>query len=632
MKKLIFTLLFIIIGFIGFSQPANDDPCNATHVEPLPDCVNTLGSNLNATASTGVPAPGCANYLGGDVWFSVVVPASGNLTFSSSGVNGSGVTDNGIAIYSGTCNSLNLISCNDDSGPGLFGQISNNSLTPGDTIWMRVWEYGNNSFGLFNICIVDNNLLTPPPNDDPCNAINLPIDAAGACTSTVGYNTNATASAGVPAPGCANYNGGDVWYSITVPASGSANFSTFEANGFTDGGLAIYSGTCGALTLISCNDDSGPGLFGEISSTTLTPGATIWIRVWEYGNNSFGTFNICVSEPDACGNTGPTVGTNDYCNTPATLTSGGTSFSANTSTVFTQDLPGNLGSAGVFCGSIENNSWYQFTAGATTETFPITSVTGCTQGIQAEAYSITYDSKGCCNVFSSVSNCYSPANTSTGTVTATGLTIGNQYMLMIDGYNGNGCDFTISGWDGINILPVELTHFTGFTNENENLLTWTTASESNNDYFYIEKSMDGINYKKIGEVQGSGNSSVRIDYEFSDSEINNSIVYYRLTQVDFDGTKEKVGELTMTRELNNVSAYPNPSKGELSFTFNTSKPGIYNVEFIDINGKTVIENITIENSNTVKSIVFSELNKGLYFVRITDSKSNVIETIKVIKE
>jgi len=500
-----------------------------------------------------------------------------------------------------------------------------------DFPFLLSFEYGNNSFGDFNICVTEP--LPPPPsppaNDDPCNATAINVGNA-VCTNTSGYNTNATASAGVPAPGCANYSGGDVWFSITVPASGNVTITTSELTGFTDGGLATYSGTCGALTLLSCNDDSGPGLFGEIVHTGLTAGATIWLRVWEYGNNSFGDFNICAYEPDLCGEVGATLGTNDFCSTPATLTGGSGTFSANTAATFTQDLPGNVSS--VFCGSIENNSWYQFTASSTSESFPITDVSGCTSGIQAEVYDVTYDGNGCCTAFTSMSNCYNPGNTTLGTVTATPLVVGNDYMLMIDGFGGANCDFTISGWTGINILPVELTQFLGYANENENLLTWTTASESNNDYFYIEKSIDGVNYKKIGEVQGSGNSSVRIDYEFSDSEINNSIVYYRLTQVDYDGTKELVGTLVMTRELKSVTAYPNPATTELNLTFNNEKSGIFNIDFIDINGKFVSETIQISNNNTVKSQIFNQLDSGIYFVKISDKNSNVIEIIKVVKK
>jgi hypothetical protein len=608
--------------------PANDDPCNAIGIGVGTSCVNTTGTNLNATASAGVPAPGCANYTGGDIWYSVTVPSSGEITVTTSSAGG--FTDGGVATYSGTCASLNLLSCNDDGGPGLFSEIVSTGLTPGATIWIRVWEYGNNNFGDFNICVVDPNPVAGGFNDDPCTATSLTIGSA--CTNVTGTNVGATASAGVPAPGCASYSGGDVWYTATVPASGNVTFSTSTAGGFTDGGMATYSGTCGSLTLLNCNDDGGTGLFSEIVSTGLAPGTTIFIRVWEYGNNSFGDFNICGYEPvppNVCGDSGPTINTNDFCSTPATLTSGGTSFSSTTASTFSQDLPGNVNS--VFCGSIENNSWYQFTASAANESFNITSVANCASGIQAEVYEITYDGNGCCTAFTSVSNCYNPGSTALGPVNATGLTVGQDYMLMIDGFGGSNCDFTISGWSGVNILPVQMLGLTGYARDTENLLSWTTASEVNNHSFIIGKSTDGKNYIKIGEEEGSGNSSSKIDYEFIDKKINHPIIYYRLTQVDFDGSSKTIGNIFITRELDNIIAYPNPASDKLTFTFNTSLKGIYNLEFVDVQGRVVSESLILENTNSANSIIFNELKEGLYLVRILHNNL-IIETIKIIKE
>lgn len=73
--------------------------------------------------------------------------------------------------------------------------------------------------------------------DDPCGAPVLPVNTS--CTYTGGTNATATASTDVPAPGCASYSGGDVWYQVVVPAGGSLTMET--ATGvITDGGMAIY--------------------------------------------------------------------------------------------------------------------------------------------------------------------------------------------------------------------------------------------------------------------------------------------------------------------------------------------------------------------------------------------------------
>src|SRR5688572_28567355 len=93
-KFCLLTLFIALFGSLqGFAQPANDDPCNAIELTPSTTCTYTQYTNAAATATAGVPAPGCANYLGGDVWFRVTVPAGGALIFNTrTGV----ITDGGM--------------------------------------------------------------------------------------------------------------------------------------------------------------------------------------------------------------------------------------------------------------------------------------------------------------------------------------------------------------------------------------------------------------------------------------------------------------------------------------------------------------------------------------------------------
>ncbi len=175
-------------------------------------------------------------------------------------------------------------------------------------------------------------VIAQPVNDNPCNAVALPVGAA--CTYTQYTNAGATASAGVPAPGCGNYSGGDVWFSAVVPASGTLIFDS-NTGVMTDGGMAIYTGPCGALTLAGCDDDgSANGLMPSISQTGLTPGTTVFIRFWEFGNNNNGTFSICAKAGVPCTAQGAnsscaladpfcTGVSTDYCNTTNVPSLGG---------------------------------------------------------------------------------------------------------------------------------------------------------------------------------------------------------------------------------------------------------------------------------------------------------------------
>lgn len=141
-------------------------------------------------------------------------------------------------------------------------------------------------------------VLAGMTNDNCSGAIPLTINSS--CSYTNYTNVGATASSGVPAPGCASYSGGDVWFSFVVPANGQVTVDT-QTGGVTDSGMAWYTGTCGTLTLLECDDDdSANGLMSSITRTGLTPGATIYVRFWEFGNDNLGTFGICATSPGPC--------------------------------------------------------------------------------------------------------------------------------------------------------------------------------------------------------------------------------------------------------------------------------------------------------------------------------------------
>lgn len=741
------------------APPANDDPCAATPLPVNTSCTYTNTTNASATASTGVPAPGCAFYSGGDVWFTVVVPAGGALTVeTAAGV----VTDGGMAIYSGTCTSLTLIECDDDDGPGTMSSITLTGQTPGATLFVRAWEFGNNNNGTFDICASEPS--APPANDDPCAATPLAVNAS--CTFTPATNASATGTVGAPAPGCASYGGGDVWFTVVVPASGDITVET-NPGVVTDGGMAIYSGTCTSLTLIECDDDDGNGLMPLITLNGQTPGATLFVRVWEFGNNNNGAFEICAhipappppppanddcsgalsatvntngtcavqtagtiggatasvqdptgcfgtedddvwfsfvapatgsisialnnvagtttdlyhsvwtgvcpaltllagscSDPNSSTLTGLTPGTtyyvrvyswtatggqittfdlclqeldvcgggpnNDWCQAPATLTTGVGSFNSNTSSTYTSDTPANLNA--VFCGSVENNSWYGFTASATTETFSFSAVSGCVSGIQAEVYSVTTDANGCCTNFTSVSNCWNPGTATSGSVTATGLTIGNNYVLMVDGFGGDVCDFAVTNWIASNILPVELVNFYGTTMPQGNILKWQTATETDNDYFIVSRSFDGIEYEAIGTVDGVGNSTNLNNYAFNDLDVRTGLTYYQLTQVDLNGSFVQSEVIALNRSHDQtglLGVFPNPASNIINVEVNTSgEVSGTSIELSNANGQLIeVREVNINGFGLIKFNV-EELKAGIYFVRYISSSG--LSTIKKI--
>ncbi|MBD2766832.1 T9SS type A sorting domain-containing protein [Hymenobacter sp. BT664] len=154
--------------------PANDDCAAATVLTPAALCTPLITTNRGATASTGVPPPkstemgGCfltGTLIINDVWYSIVVPASGGVTVTTSAVASSSLDDTGLILYTGTCGALTEVACNEDqSTTDFFASASVGGLTPGSTVYARVWSYGVT--GQFGICAAP-----LPANDAAVRAI-----------------------------------------------------------------------------------------------------------------------------------------------------------------------------------------------------------------------------------------------------------------------------------------------------------------------------------------------------------------------------------------------------------------------------------------------------------------------------
>jgi hypothetical protein len=323
-----------------------------------------------ATASTGAPAPTCASYQGGDVWFSVVVPANGALTFETDSVSGSNITDSGMEIYSGTCGSLTSIECDDDDSPnGAHAFIDRTGLTPGSTIYIRVWQYSNGSpTGRLAIC-VRSITPPPPPTNDECTTA-IAIQSSPICNPTNGYVTGATQS--LPVAGCGSVSqANDVWYSF-------AAVSTAQEIQFTpqfDAVMQVYRGACGTLTSISCNTVFSGGGTPTVL-TGLTVGQIYYIRIFANASSvpvSQAVFGLCVK---------PAPGS---CATPtAPSTSGVTSSSV------TLTWAGNLATGETFSVLYGPRG---FTSGTTLGSLTSTSTT--ITGLQSDTEYCFFVSKNC---------------------------------------------------------------------------------------------------------------------------------------------------------------------------------------------------------------------------------------------
>jgi hypothetical protein len=116
------------------------------------------------------------------------------------------------------------------------------------------------------------------------------------------------------------------------------------------------------------------------------------------------------------------------------------------------------------------------------------------------------------------------------------------------------------------------------------------ASQINNDYFTIERSIDNKKWKTIGEIPGLGNTSTQMTYNYTDYSPMQGLSYYRLTQTDFDGKSETFAPTTVTCEVDAIggyTAYPNPAEDELmiDIELDTYQGDDIQLQLIDVNGR-----------------------------------------------
>lgn len=195
--------------------PANDDCANAIALTVGTDVNNIPITTTNVSATnSNPPAPGCAAFAGGDVWFTVTVPASGSVTFETNALSGSAVTDTGMAVYSGTCGALTLLACDDDSSTnGNFSLISLNGLNPGQVLYVNAWEFLNDSFGEFLIAAYDCASTTPAPTGDAIQTFcNTGVSLNSLSVVGTAIQWYATATGGTPLDPFSDVINGTTYY------------------------------------------------------------------------------------------------------------------------------------------------------------------------------------------------------------------------------------------------------------------------------------------------------------------------------------------------------------------------------------------------------------------------------------
>jgi hypothetical protein len=368
--------------------------------------------------------------------------------------------------------------------------------------------------------------VVAPANDLVCNATTILCGSTTAgttinATTTGTYESITTCGVTQTMPA--------VWYKI----NGNGQIMSASLCGTVwDSKISVFSGSnCTSLSCLGGIDDDGPSCFGTSASYQWTSviGTTYWIKVHGYSTNtSFSLSLTCTTPPTP----GPCINSTAFV-TQIMPVLGGAPFE----TVSCQYA----GEYSAWSNAISNTPYIA------TSTIPTDWIT-----VRSETYNGTIIAYG------NQPLSFIPSNT--GTI---------YIHINSDSYCATQSTCRDISVSRVSALPVELIYFTGEELGNTNLLTWSTASEYNSDYFLIEVSKDGENWNTVSQVYTT-NSNQKIDYSTYHYFNDNIYHYYRLLQYDFDGQSKAYGPIGIDnrRKTKRILKYINTIGQEV--TINTT--------------------------------------------------------------
>ncbi len=199
--------------------------------------------------------------------------------------------------------------------------------------------------------------------------------------------------------------------------------------------------------------------------------------------------------------------------------------------------------------------------------------------------------------------------------------------------------FTLASSTANNPLPVKMISFNATAMGSAVKVHWSTASETNNDFFEVQRSKDGDVFESLAKVKGAGNSNTVIDYNWMDENPFQNLSYYRIKQVDFNGaftySDVKAIEISAMIKEEDMIVYPNPSNGEflhIAFTNLNSLSSNVNVQLLDESGKLVFEKkeLPVNNQEDTLQLFFNhKLDSGIYLMKLSEGNLTLNKLVMI---
>ncbi len=211
--------------------------------------------------------------------------------------------------------------------------------------------------------------------------------------------------------------------------------------------------------------------------------------------------------------------------------------------------------------------------------------------------------------------------------------------LQIDSnfFGGDDDGFAFNFIQQCDPLPIELLDFNVQEISEGILVSWSTASETNNDFFSVERTQSAVSFEPIGILQGAGNSLVKLDYLFIDRRPPVGTSYYRLKQTDFDGqySYSTVKSITIDRVLTEpvLMIFPNPATTrQVEVKILGATNAVFEVDVADLTGRLlqvfVVE--VAESRNAAFTLPLPDaIAPGVYLVRVKGEKNQLITKLLI---
>ena len=573
---------------------------------------DVLNNGIISTGTNVLYLVGTTKLSGAGIFSGIVNVNSGNktivlgssLTFTDLVVApGNTFTNKATAVFNGNISGSGTFMNDSSSNTTCYGEINctiNASAISNSFTYLKNGIQNVKDGVYSNLILAGSNVKTMTGNTIVSGYLSITSSASLAGSYNMYVSGNVTVNTNPVLP-LINFIGSNLSQVITSTVAGaSVSFSDIKINK-TKGNVTLQNNltisssvnfVTGNLDLVgnNLNLQTGAIFFGEnANSTTMgTSGSVTAVGNIKFQNN----INI--------GGLGATISSGSNLGT-VTITRGHTAQMGNSSILRHYDITPSVGNSNFKSTTLQFN-------------YNINELNGQNQNNLAFFKStdggLNWTEMPIANTVSNV------ANTS---ITLSGITSFSRWTV---------------GTSISNALPVTIVDFTSHKVNNIDQLTWTTSMEQDNKEFLVCASEDGINFKTIGHVNGAGTSNDIHHYRFDYLNMGNQTMYYRLTQVDFNGHfaySNTIIQRNTQTQTKQFEVYPNPSNGEeiyLSYANLNASKTIISIH--DNNNKLhYSEEFMLNETGTTRLYLIAKqkLNAGMYYISIETTDGIIVQKL-----